>query len=171
MTPTNLIIRPETPADIDPITEVTIAAFQTLEVSDQTEHFIVRALRSAGVLTLSLVAELDGEVVGHIAFSPITISDGTSNWYGVGPLSVKPALQGMGIGSALMRDGLDRMRALGARGCCLVGHPEYYRRFCFINPEGLSLEGVPLEVFFTLSFDGQHPQGEVHFHEAFGATS
>ncbi len=128
MPPTNLIIRKETLADIEPITEVTIAAFQTLEVSDQTEHFIVRALRSAGVLTLSLVAELDGEVVGHIAFSPITISDGTSNWYGVGPLSVKPALQGMGIGSALMRDGLDRMRAVGARGCCLVGHPEYYRR-------------------------------------------
>jgi putative acetyltransferase len=169
MPPTNLHIRKETPEDIDAINEVTIAAFNTLDISEHTEQFIVKALRNAGVLTLSLVTELNGEVVGHIAFSPITISDGSSDWYGVGPLSVKPELQRTGIGSALMREGLAQMRAMGAKGCCLVGHPEYYRKFGFTNPNGLSLEGVPPEVFFALSFDGQYPQGQVAFHEAFFA--
>jgi putative acetyltransferase len=108
-------------------------------------------------------------VVGHIAFSPVSISDGTDNWYGVGPLSVLPELQRQGIGKALMRAGLSRMKALGARGCCLVGHPQYYRRFGFENAAGLELEGVPPDVFFALSFDGHLPQGQVTFHEGFMA--
>ena len=81
-------IRDETLADVDAITEVTIAAFKTLAISSKTEQFIVRALRDAGALTVSLVAEIDGRVVGHIAFSPVTISDGSIGWYGLGPISV-----------------------------------------------------------------------------------
>ncbi len=72
-----VMIRDETGADIGAITEVTRAAFSTLEVSNQTEHFIVAALRAAGARTTSLVAELDGRVVGHLAFSPVTMSDAT----------------------------------------------------------------------------------------------
>lgn len=166
-----IILRPETPADIDAIHDVTVAAFATLEISGHTEQFIVAALRAAQALTVSLVAEIDARMVGHIAFSPVTISDGTANWYGLGPISVLPELQRQGIGKALMDEGLARLKALGAGGCCLVGHPEYYRKFGFDNPPGLVFEGVPPEFFFALSFDGRAPQGKVTFHEAFGATA
>ena len=148
---------------------LTVAAFRTLEISNHTEQFIVAALRAAGALTVSLVAEMDGRVVGHIAFSPVTISDGTPDWYGLGPVSVLPAYQRQGIGKALIREGLSRLKDLHARGCCLVGHPDYYRKFGFINMPGLVLEGVPQEVFFALSFDGHTPQGTVAFHEGFKA--
>mgnify|MGYP000943639479 FL=1 len=152
------------------ITEVTEAAFQTMEISDHTEQFIVTALRKAGALTVSLVAELDGRVVGHIAFSPITMSDGTADWYGMGPVSVLPQVQRKGIGKALVQEGLSQLKGLKARGCCLVGHPEYYRKFGFQNTPELGLEGVPPEVFFALSFDGHVPRGTVSFHDAFRAT-
>ena len=165
-----MIIRNETASDIDAIREITIAAFQTLEISNQTEHFIIEALRAANALTLSLVAEVDGRVTGHIAFSPVTISGGTRNWYGLGPVSVLPDYQRQGIGNALIREGLTRLKDLKARGCCLVGYPEYYRQFGFQNVPGLELEGVPGEVFFALSFDGHIPQGKVTFHEGFLAN-
>ena len=164
-----IVIRSETDADVSAITEVTVAAFKTLEVSNHTEQFIVAALRAARALTLSLVAEVEGRVIGHIAFSPVTISDGTRNWYGLGPVSVLPAYQRQGVGKALIREGLARLKAMNAQGCCLVGHPDYYRKFGFINMPGLVLEGVPQEVFFALSFDGKPPQGTVAFHEAFKA--
>jgi len=164
-----IVIRDETPADISAVTDVTVAAFRTLEISNHTEQFVIEALRAAGALTLSLVAELAGRVVGHIAFSPVTMSDGTTRWFGLGPVSVLPGYQRQGIGGALIREGLERLKTLGARGCCLVGHPEYYRQFGFVNPEGLGHEGVPPEVFFVLPFDGHFPQGVVAFHEAFRA--
>ena len=164
-----IVIRSETDADVSAITKVTVAAFQTLEISQHTEQFIIAALRAAKALTVSLVAEADGRVVGHIAFSPVTISDGTRNWYGLGPVSVLPEYQRRGIGSALIREGLSRLKALGAGGCCLVGHPEYYRRFGFENAPGLVCEGVPPDVFFALSLDGHVPRGIVEFHEAFKA--
>ncbi len=165
-----VVIRDETEADAGAITEVTVAAFNTLEISSHTEQFIVEALRAAGALTVSLVAELDGRVVGHIAFSPVRMSDGTPDWYGLGPVSVLPECQRQGIGAGLIREGLSRLRTLRARGCCLVGHPKYYRKFGFGNPPALMLEGVPPEVFFALSFDGHTPQGAVSFHDAFTAT-
>jgi putative acetyltransferase len=125
--------------------------------------------RAAKALTVSLVAELDGRVIGHIAFSPVTISDGTRNWYGLGPVSVLPAYQRQGVGKALIREGLSRLKDMNAQGCCLVGHPDYYRKFGFKNMSGLVHEGVPQEVFFALSFDGHTPQGSVAFHEGFKA--
>jgi len=164
-----IVIRSETAADVSAITEVTVAAFKTLEISNHTEQFIIAALRAAGALTLSLVAEVEGRVIGHIAFSPVTISDGTLNWYGLGPVSVLPAYQRQGVGKALIREGLARLKAMNAQGCCLVGHPDYYRKFGFINMLGLVLEGVPQEVFFALSFGGHTPQGTVAFHEGFKA--
>lgn len=164
-----VVIRRETDADESAIAEVTVAAFTALEVSNHTEQYIIAALRAAGALTLSLVADMEGRVIGHIAFSPVTISDGTRNWYGLGPVSVLPAYQRQGVGKALIREGLTRLKAMNAQGCCLVGHPDYYRKFGFINMPGLVLEGVPQAVFFALSFDGQAPQGTVSFHEAFKA--
>ena len=165
-----IVIRDEAHNDICAITEVTIAAFETLEISNHTEQFIVAALRAAKVLAVSLVAEMDGRVIGHIAFSPVAISDGTANWYGLGPVSVLPACQRQGIGKALIRAGLSRLKDMHAQGCCLVGHPDYYIKFGFTNLPGLVYEGVPQEVFFALPFDGPIPQGSVVFHEAFKAT-
>lgn len=164
-----MAIRCETDSDADAIRDVTISAFETLEVSNHTEQFIIAALRAAKALTVSLVAEVDGRVVGHIAFSPVTMSDGTRNWYGLGPLSVLPEYQRQGIGKALIEKGMSRLKSLNAQGVCLVGHPNYYRKFGFENVAGLVLEGVPPEVFFALSFDGRIPQGTVTFHEAFKA--
>jgi putative acetyltransferase len=164
-----IVIRNETDADVSAITEVTVAAFKTLEISNHTEQFIIAALRTAKALKVSLVAELDGRVIGHIAFSPVTISDGTPNWYGLGPVSVLPAYQRQGIGKALIREGLSRLKDMNAKGCCLVGHPDYYRKFGFKNMSGLVHEGAPQEVFFALSFDGHTPQGTVAFHQGFRA--
>ena len=166
-----VLIRSETSADVSAIAEVTVAAFKTLAISNHTEQFIIAALRAAKALTVSLVAEVDGRVVGHIAFSPVTISDGSPNWYGLGPVSVLPECQQRGIGRALIQEGISRLKDLGARGCCLVGHPEYYRRFGFQNIRGLVHEGVPEEVFFTLSLDGHIPKGIVEFHVGFKADA
>jgi len=163
------IIRDETYADVTAITEVTVAAFKSLEISGHTEQFIIEALRADNALSISLVAEIDGRVLGHIAFSPLTISDGTQNWYGLGPVSVLPEFQRQGIGKALIQEGLSRLKDMNARGCCVVGHPDYYRKFGFKNVSDLVCEGVPQEVFFALSFDGHMPHGEVSFHEAFKA--
>jgi putative acetyltransferase len=164
-----IVIRSERDADVSAITEVTVAAFKTLEISNHTEQFIIEALRAAKALKVSLVAEVDGRVIGHIAFSPVTISDGTQNWYGLGPVSVLPEYQRQGIGKSLIREGLSRLKDMNARGCCLVGHPDYYIKFGFKNMPGLVLEGVPQEVFFALSFDGHTPRGTVTFHEGFKA--
>ena len=164
-----IVIRSETQLDVRAITEVTVAAFRTLEISNQTEQFIIEALRAAKILTISLVAEVDARVIGHIAFSPVTISDGTQNWYGLGPVSVLPAYQRQGIGKALIQEGLSRLKDMNAQGCCLVGHPDYYKQFGFTNMSGLVYEGVPQEVFFALSFGGHTPQGTVTFHEGFKA--
>lgn len=165
----DVTIRNETSDDASAISEVTIAAFNTLEISNHTEQFIIEALRAAKALTVSLVAEMDGRVVGHIAFSPVTISGGTPDWYGLGPVSVSPEYQRQGIGKALIREGLAQLREMHARGCCLVGHPEYYKKFGFDNVPELVHEGVPPEVFLAMSFDGNIPQGTVTFHEGFKA--
>ncbi len=69
--------------------------------------------------------------------------------------------------SSLIGAGLERLRELGAKGCCLVGHPEYYKKFGFRNPSSLLFPGVPPEAFFVLSFTGDTPQGSVGFHESF----
>lgn len=165
----DILIRTETPADLGAITDITVAAFRTMAISNHTEQFIISALRAAGALTISLVAEVEGRVVGHIAFSPVKLSDCTPDWYGLGPVAVLPECQRQGIGGRLIEEGLSRLKAASARGCCLVGHPGYYTRFGFRNAEGLAHEGVPPEVFFALSFDGRVPQGTVEFHEAFKA--
>ncbi len=165
-----MIIRNETKKDIEAITAITIAAFKNLQVSHQTEQFIIHELRKSNVLTLSLVAEVDGGVVGHISFSPIKISDGSENWYGLGPISVKPDLQKQGIGKSLVNEGLSILKAQNGEGCALVGDPGYYRQFGFENIPGLIHEGVPQEVFLVLPFDNSIPQGTVEFHESFLAT-
>jgi len=121
-------------------------------------------------LTISLVAEIDGQVVGHIAFSPVTISDGSIGWYGLGPVSVLPEYQKKGIGKSLINKGLSMLKGLAGQGCTLVGDPNYYKRFGFRNIPDLVYEGIPQEVFLVLPFAENVPQGIVLFHEGFLAN-
>ena len=102
-------IRKEAPVDASSVEAVTVAAFRSAEHSSGTEHCIVRALREAGQLVVSLIAEEHGEVVGHVAVSPVTISDGASGWYGLGPVSVLPERQGQGLWTALVTTTLDEL--------------------------------------------------------------
>jgi putative acetyltransferase len=166
-----MIIRKETAADIEAITEVTIAAFKTLPISNHTEQFIIKALRSADALTISLVAEIDERVVGHIAFSPVSFSDGTKDWYGLGPISVLPKYQKQGIGKSLINEGLSSLKELGGQGCALVGDPNYYKQFGFKNYPDLVHDGIPQEVFLVLPFKENVPKGTIEFHVGFLATS
>ena len=168
---TGAVVRPEAPSDVAAVAAVTAAAFEDHPFSSGSEPFIVDALRRTGALALSLVAEADGRVVGHIAFSPVELSDGTPGWYGLGPVSVLPAFQRRGIGSALVLDGLSRLKDLGGRGCVLVGEPRFYGRFGFKARPDLRHEGVPPEVFLALPFAGRLPRGAVAFHEAFRADA
>ncbi|MES2026065.1 MAG: N-acetyltransferase [Pseudomonadota bacterium] len=166
-----MIIRSEQHSDIQAITDVTRAAFADHPHSDHCEQFIINALRDASALSISLVAEIDDQVVGHIAFSPVSISDGSTDWYGLGPVSVLPQWQKQGIGKALINHGLALLKENHAKGCVLLGEPEYYRRFGFQHKTNLILEGVPPEYFLTLSFDGNLPNGKVNYHAAFSASS
>ena len=97
------------------------------------------------------------------------ISDGTKNWYGMGPVSVLPEFQKKGIGKSLVNEGLFSLKELGARGCALVGDANYYKRFGFKNFPELIHEGVPREVFLALRFSEKIPRGTVVFHEGFWA--
>jgi putative acetyltransferase len=166
----NIIIRNEKESDTEAIFQITRAAFQNHPYSHQTEQFILTALRKANALTISLVAVAGKIVVGHIAFSPVIISDGTYGWYGLGPISVSPKFQRQGIGKSLIREGLSRLKAAGAKGCILVGDPGYYKRLGFRNLPGLTIEGVPQENILAFRFDDNKVQGVVTFHEAFAAS-
>lgn len=167
----NLRIRTEISTDHAAIHAVTEAAFREAPHSSHTEQFIVDALRSRGELSLSLVAEKDGQVVGHIALSPVTISDGSTGWFGLGPISVLPEWQGQGIGAALMHAALDALRGQGAQGCVLLGEPAYYGRFGFRAEPGLVLPGVPPEYFQALCLRPPMAQGEVSYSTAFEASA
>jgi len=164
-----IVIRSESEGDASAISAVTIAAFKTLQISNHTEQYIIKGLRAANALTISLVAEMAGRVVAHIAFSPVTVSDGAKGWYGIGPISVLPEYQRQGIGKSLVHAGLSLLKEMGGEGCALVGDPNYYRRFGFQNCPELVHEGVPQEVFLILPFAEKVPKGIVVFHEAFGA--
>ena len=160
-------IRDERPGDFVAIAALTQAAFRDAEHSDGTEPAIVERLRTDGDLTLSLVAE-DGELLGHAAFSPVTVSDGSTGWYGLGPVSVSPHRQREGIGSALIRVGLERLRVGGASGCVVLGDPAWYGRLGFRHNPRLAYPGPPPEYFQMLAFGDGVPVGTVRYAPAFG---
>jgi putative acetyltransferase len=167
----NITIRKETAADLPAIDAVTISAFLNAPHTSHTEQFIVSALRKAGSLTISLVADADRTVVGHVAVSPVSISDGASGWFRIGPISVVPELQRRGIGSHLMREALRVLCEVGAAGCVLLGEPEYYSRFGFRVDPNLILPDVPPEYFQAICLDSSRPHGTVSYHEAFSARN
>lgn len=164
-------IREEAPEDVSSIETITVAAFLNAPHTSHTEQHIVNELRRAGALTVSLVAELDGVLVGHSALSPVSISDGSTQWFGLGPISVLPAHQGHGVGSALMAAALAALRQHRAHGCVLLGDPGYYGRFGFRATPDLVLPGVPPEFFQALHLGTATARGIVTYHPAFEATN
>ena len=164
----NVEIRYEAVSDADTIDAVVTAAFLTAPHTSHTEQFIIKGLRTTGALTLSLVAEVDGSVIGHVAVSPITISDGASGWHGLGPISVVPACQKRGVGSRLVREALRVLRESGAAGCVVLGEPDFYGRFGFRNEPGLILPNIPPEYFQAITFGATAiPSGHVTYDDAF----
>jgi putative acetyltransferase len=162
-------IRPETPKDIPAIRDVNIAAFLHHPFSHQTEHLIVEELRKAGALTVSLVAEEDdGRLLGHVAFSPATIGGKSCDWYMMGPIAVWPDVKKRGVGKGLIERGMIELVKLGAKGCVLVGDPNYYPKVGFRNAPEMTMAGVPQEVIFVRSLSSQPvPHGEIGGHKAF----
>lgn len=162
-------IRDERPGDAPAIAALTTAVFRDMAHSDGSEAVIVERLRADGDLAISLVAEnLDLAIVGHAVFSPVSISDGTPHWYGLGPVSVIPLRQRAGIGSALIGEGIERLRQMGARGCVVLGDPGYYGRFGFEHDPALAYPGPPPEYFQRLVLSSPLPQGTVSYAPAFG---
>jgi predicted N-acetyltransferase YhbS len=123
----------ETPEDYTRVIELTEKAFESLEISDHNEGKLVEKLRKSSnfIEELSLVAKLDGKVVGHILFTPIVINKGEQQFKSLilAPVSVLPEYQKMGIGGQLIRAGHQKAVELGFQSAILVGHPEYYPRF------------------------------------------
>lgn len=163
-----MIVRDERPADIPTIAAVVAVAFAPMAYASHTEAKIVERLRAAAALTLSLVAMEGDDLVGHIAFSPVTVDGRDIGWFGLGPVAVRPDRQGVRIGDALVRAGLARLTALGAEGCVLLGDPRYYGRFGFAVISGLTYPPAPARYFQALSFGAAAPVGEVAYHAAFG---
>ena len=153
----SIACRPEELDDRRPIFKLTKAAFKDMPFSDGDEQELVDRLRKDGDLALSLVAETPEGI----------ISDGTKNWYGLGPVSVWPELQGKGVGSALINHGITQMRAMCAKGIVLLGSPEYYSRFGFKSDPSLAYPGPPAEYFQYLTLVGVRPTGTVKFAPGF----
>ena len=160
-------IRDERPEDVHAIYAITQVAFEPMPYSDGDEQDLINALRDDGALAVSLVAERNAEIVGHIAFSRVTIDNQPSNWFVLGPVSVKPSLQSLGIGSALIHEGIERIKALNADGCVLLGYPAYYGRFGFVHDPQLTYNGAAHPYFQQLTLRGATPKGDVRHHPAF----
>lgn len=164
-------IRPEMHGDVADIAAITAAAFAGHPRSDGSEPGIIERLRRAGVLTVSLVAVHENNIVGHVAVSPVDLSPRHSGWFGLGPISVLPERQRMGVGTALMREALALLRERGASGCVLLGNPAYYERFGFRVYPQLVLPGAPRSHFMALSFGSPVPAAEVSYHVSFQSVA
>ena len=165
-------VRPETEADRAAVRAVNEAAFETPAEAD-----LVEALRGSGVSLVSLVAEADGDIIGHILFSPVSLNDHANlNLMGLGPMAVVPGRQRKGVGSALVRQGLVGCRGFGARAVVVVGHPEYYPRFGFAPASRYALRceyDVPEDVFMVAEVEAgalSGASGVVRYHDAFAGV-
>lgn len=163
-------IRDAVPGDSAAIHALTQTAFAPMPFSDGTEGGIADALRSAGDLTLSLVAAREGQIAGHVAFSPATVAGVHDGWFALGPIAVLPGVQRQGIGKALIAAGLARLRGMGAAGCVLIGNPDYYGRFGFAGDGRLQHGGLDPRLVQWLGFAGRVvPCGALAFAAGFGA--
>lgn len=167
---TSYVIRPEQVGDEAAIHDLVGRAFAPMWFSDGSEPDLVDALRSAGDLTLSLVAvTAAGEIIGHIGFSPVTIDGADCGWFQMAPVSVSPEVQLQGIGSALIRAGIAALHDQAARGVAVVGNPAYYERFGFgIIPELAPLAQHDAQYFRAQVLSGNALRGVLRYAAAFG---
>lgn len=165
---TAITIRPERGSDQSAIHALTEAAFLGMALSEGAEAEIVDNLRADGDLALSLVAEDDERIVGHIALSPVSIEQAGGEWYGLGPISILPEWQRQGIGSQLIERAISDLRLRGTGGIVVLGDPEYYARFGFERDPALTFPGPPAEYFQRLVLGGPSPTGRVRYAKAFG---
>lgn len=163
----HLVIRPEQPEDAPAISALVRTAFLTQPHSNANEATIVERLRDRGELTVSVVALRDGELVGHVAFSPVTLTPMTSRWFGLAPLSVLPQQRHRGLGAALVMRGLSQLRMLKAHGCVVYGCAAYYRRFGFRRWECISYAGGEAANFLAMAFEHSPPRASVTYSPAF----
>ena len=166
-----VIIRSERPYDHAAIGGVIRAAFDGKPYAAGDEAELVDALRDKGALTVSLVAEVDRQVIGQIALSRARAADGTPGWYALGPVAVLPEYQAKAIGARLVQAGLDSIVALGAVGCILTGDPAYYGRFGFVSSPANVPPGEPPEFCMIKLFGDRHPTGPICFDSAFNGAS
>jgi putative acetyltransferase len=165
-----MLIRAETKDDRDAVYAINLSAFET-----SSEAKLVDALREQAQPIVSLVSEEKSELVGHIMFSPVSLSGHPDvRMMGLAPMAVIPEHQNTGIGSALVQAGLDQCRKLGVTAVVVLGHPKYYPRFGF-SPSSLfgidSEYEVPEEVFMAMELQAGSLSGitgRVKYHAAFG---
>jgi len=165
------LVREEQSGDHAAVRAINEAAFGRAAEAD-----LVEALRQAQAAAVSLVAVRGGAIAGHILFSPVAVEHAAGRRLaGLAPMAVSPAFQRQGTGSVLVREGLARCQALGFDGVVVVGHPEYYPRFGFVQARSLGLSSdydVPPEVFMAMALPGRSLEGvsgRVRFHAAFGS--
>ena len=148
----NVRVRHETELDWPAVHAVNRSAFGT-----SVEANIVDALRRKSSRLISLVAEVDGVLVGHIMFSPVSLEEHRDiNIMGLAPMAVAPPQQGKGIGAALVVEGLSECRRLGCRAVVVLGHPEYYPRFGFDRAANYGIRSewdVPDDVFMITELE------------------
>ena len=166
----DILIRNEAATDANAIDTMVKEAFSHHAQGSRTEHLILAGLRQKEALALSLVAVADEMVIGHIAFTEVEISDRSQGWFGLGPLTVATGMQRKGVGSALVRDGLLRLRQGGAQGCVVLGKPAFYSRFGFTNNPDLMIEEAPQEYFLAIAFANTRAAGVVSYHPLFYTT-
>jgi len=157
----------------DAIRKVNIEAFRDDPASRKNEHVIVDQLREDGALSISLVAEVNGSIGGHVAFSPARIGD-IEDWYLVGPVAVLPERRGSVDNEGLLvlagRNAVEFARR--GKGCIAIGDLDFYGRLGFARHEGVTLAGVPDEKVLTVAFyNAKVPAGEVTVHPAFTAEA
>lgn len=163
-------IRAEAPGDEPAIHALIAQAFAPMPFADGDEQELVDQLRAEGDLAISLVAvATNGAIVGHIGFSPVTIDHADCGWFQMAPVSVTPARQRQGIGSALIKAGIDALRQSGAQGVAVVGNPAYYERFGFTDIAGLApLSEHDRPYFRAQVLSGSAPRGTLRYAAAFG---
>jgi len=165
-----MIIRPENTGDFNMIREINIKAF-----GQESEADLVDALRKSGIPLISLVADEDNTLVGHIMFSPVTIDNGCESISvaGLAPMAVLPEFQRKGIGSMLVKEGLKHCKQAGYSAVVVLGHPEYYPRLGFVPSVKYGIKSeydVPENVFMIIELtEGSLKDCHctVKYHEAF----
>ncbi|MDZ7693766.1 MAG: N-acetyltransferase [Balneolaceae bacterium] len=162
-----LTVRPEKVQDIERINQIIRSAFKEISYSNQKEHLLVSDLRQNNALTLSLVAERDNEILGHIAFSEVTIDDKFMFWYGLAPVSVDPEYQNQGVGSTLIEYWSIQPAKAWFQWLRIGGRTGLLQPFGFQHQNNLTCERVLEEYFLMQSFNEEIPSGRVKYHQLF----